>query len=192
MMLAHDEYRHAIVRSIFEDLRCAGKLARCRDENPQIPFRRGCFPEMPSSLRDLGRFEERFRAIVARHYFKKWIPLSVIIGIAAGISAMVFYEMLRHATTLFLVEIAGYHPPAPAGEGETFFKFPETPYLIPLVTCVGGLISGLLVYLFAPEAEGHGTDAAIDSFHNKQGEIRMRGPLIKMVASAITIGSGGS
>ncbi|RLG05319.1 MAG: chloride channel protein, partial [Thaumarchaeota archaeon] len=147
---------------------------------------------MPSSLRDLGRFEERFRAIVARHYFKKWIPLSVIIGIAAGISAMVFYEMLRHATTLFLVEIAGYHPPAPAGEGETFFKFPETPYLIPLVTCVGGLISGLLVYLFAPEAEGHGTDAAIDSFHNKQGEIRARVPLIKMVASAITIGSGGS
>ncbi|HDJ67269.1 MAG TPA: chloride channel protein, partial [Nitrososphaeria archaeon] len=141
---------------------------------------------------DLRKFEDMFRAIVARHYFRKWIPLSVIIGVAAGFSAIAFYEMLRHATTTLLTGIAGYHPPAPAGEGETFFKFPETPCLIPLVTCIGGLISGLLVYLFAPEAEGHGTDAAIDSFHNKQGEIRMRVPLIKMVASAITIGSGGS
>ena len=65
-------------------------------------------------------------------------------------------------------------------------------YLIPLVTTVGGLCSGILVYGFAPEAEGHGTDAAIDAFHNKKGEIRSRIPLVKLVASALTIGSGGS
>jgi len=33
----------------------------------------------------------------------------------------------------------------------------------------GGIISGWLVYTFAPEAEGHGTDAAIDAYHNKGG-----------------------
>ena len=168
-----------------------GRLVCGLREIPKYHFERSAFG-MPLFSVDLRKFEDAFRAIVARHYFRKWLPLSVIIGVAAGISAIAFYEMLRHATIALLVEIAGYHPPAPAGEGETFFKFPEKPYLIPLVTCVGGLISGLLVYLFAPEAEGHGTDAAIDSFHNKQGEIRMRVPLIKMVASAITIGSGGS
>jgi CIC family chloride channel protein len=41
-------------------------------------------------------------------------------------------------------------------------------YLIPIVTTVGGLCSGILVYGLAPEAEGHGTDAAIDAFHNKK------------------------
>ena len=54
------------------------------------------------------------------------------------------------------------------------------------------LASGLLVYTFAPEAEGHGTDAAIDAFHNKRGEIRGRIPIIKTIASAITLGTGGS
>ena len=136
--------------------------------------------------------ESRFLAIVTRQYFQKWIPLSIIIGIAAGLSAIAFYEMLRQATAFFLKGIAGYYPPAPAGEREAFFKFSENPLLIPLVTCIGGLISGLLVYSFAPEAEGHGTDAAIDAFHNKQGEIRSRVPLVKMIASAVTIGSGGS
>jgi chloride channel protein, CIC family len=49
----------------------------------------------------------------------------------------------------------------------------------------------LIVFTLAPEAEGHGTDAAIEAFHEKGGRIRTRIPLIKLVASAITIGSGG-
>ena len=60
------------------------------------------------------------------------------------------------------------------------------------IPALGGLISGLIVFNFAPEAEGHGTDAMIDSFHRKKGVIRRRVPLIKTIASAITIGSGGS
>ena len=60
------------------------------------------------------------------------------------------------------------------------------------IPALGGLISGLLVFTFAPEAEGHGTDAMIDSFHRKKGVIRRRVPVIKTIASAITIGSGGS
>ena len=43
-----------------------------------------------------------------------------------------------------------------------------------------------------PEAEGHGTDAAIAAYHEHDGYIRPRVPLIKLVASALTIGSGGS
>jgi CIC family chloride channel protein len=62
---------------------------------------------------------------------------------------------------------------------------------LPLVTAAGGLLAGIIVFSLAPEAEGHGTDAAIAAFH--QGKpIRARIPMIKLVASAITIGSGGS
>jgi CIC family chloride channel protein len=50
---------------------------------------------------------------------------------------------------------------------------------------------GLIVYSFAPEAEGHGTDAAIFAFHKRGGEIRCRIPVAKTIASAITLGSGG-
>jgi H+/Cl- antiporter ClcA len=63
---------------------------------------------------------------------------------------------------------------------------------LPLVTTLGGLLSGLIVFGLAPEAEGHGTDAAIAAIHHNGGRVRARIPPIKLVASAITIGSGGS
>jgi CIC family chloride channel protein len=65
-------------------------------------------------------------------------------------------------------------------------------WLYLLIPTLGGLASGLLVFLIAPEAEGHGTDAMIEAFHHKGGYIRKRVPFVKILASAITIGSGGS
>jgi CIC family chloride channel protein len=64
--------------------------------------------------------------------------------------------------------------------------------LVPISTILGGLIAGAIVYSFAPEAEGHGTDEAIAAFHQRDGVIRRRIPLVKAIASAFTIGSGGS
>jgi CIC family chloride channel protein len=61
-----------------------------------------------------------------------------------------------------------------------------------LVPAIGGLVSGLIVFTWAPEAEGHGTDALIRAYHRGAGVIRGRVPLIKGVASVITIGTGGS
>jgi CIC family chloride channel protein len=61
-----------------------------------------------------------------------------------------------------------------------------------VATTLGGLLSGLLVYNFAPEAEGHGTDAVVKAFHRAGGFIRARVAPLKLIASAITIGSGGS
>jgi H+/Cl- antiporter ClcA len=64
--------------------------------------------------------------------------------------------------------------------------------LIPLSTMFGGLLAGMLIYSFAPEAEGHGTDTAVKAFHRLGGFIREMVPFLKMVVSAITIGSGGA
>ncbi len=84
--------------------------------------------------------------------------------------------------------------PHPLGEGGslTYHFVALRYYLIPLIISLGGLIVGILIYTTAPEAEGHGTDAAIKAFHYKQGKIRHRIPFVKTIASAITIGSGGS
>jgi CIC family chloride channel protein len=125
-------------------------------------------------------------------YTRKWVTLSVLIGIAAGLGSIVFYWSLTAATQLLLGSVAGYAPPTPIGEGATVFTGVARPWVLPFLTAAGGLLSGLIIYRFAPEAEGHGTDAAIDAFHNKGGVIRRRVPVVKTVASAITIGSGGS
>lgn len=91
-------------------------------------------------------------------------------------------------------QMAGYRPPWPAGESHLFQPTvnPFSRWMLFFLPALGGIISGWLVYTFAPEAEGHGTDAAIDAYHNKGGFIRGRIPFIKTLASAITITSGGS
>lgn len=65
-------------------------------------------------------------------------------------------------------------------------------WLFLLLPTLGGLGAGLLVFLLAPEAEGHGTDAMIEAFHHAGGLIRKRVAPVKVLASALTIGSGGS
>ena len=66
------------------------------------------------------------------------------------------------------------------------------PWAIPLVVVLGSLLAGFIVFTWAPEAEGHGTDAAIDAIDKNPHGIRIRVVVVKIIASALTIGSGGS
>jgi len=125
-------------------------------------------------------------------YLRKWLLVGCLVGIVAGLGSIAFFSAITWATKLFLGQGAGFIPPAPVGEGQTVVTEITRRWMIPVITTLGGLIAGLIVYKLAPEAEGHGTDAAIEAFHQKEGLIRARVPLIKLVASAITIGSGGS
>jgi chloride channel protein, CIC family len=112
--------------------------------------------------------------------------------VIGALSAQVFMWLLDVSNRIFLCDIAGYRPPGIEGGSLTQTIGPHGLWLIPAVTTLGGLISGFLVYRWAPEAEGHGTDTVVTAFHRKEGMIRDRVPPIKMLASAITIGSGGS
>ena len=126
-------------------------------------------------------------------YLQKWLVLGVLIGTMAGVGAIVFYEVLLACTHLFLGVLAGYHVPTPAGEGGQAASASFTrPWALPLVVGLGALLGAILVYRFAPEAEGHGTDAAISAVHHNPRGIRFRAVIVKIVASALTIGSGGS
>jgi H+/Cl- antiporter ClcA len=126
-------------------------------------------------------------------YLRKWLVLGAAIGVVAGLGALAFIFALEAASKLLLETLGGYQPPLPAGEGNRLAAGSFTrPWAIPLVVGLGGLISGFLVFRFAPEAEGHGTDAAIAAVHHNPRGIRARVTAIKLVASAATIGSGGS
>ena len=99
--------------------------------------------------------------------------------------------LLKTGTHFFMQDLTGLVLPV-SGTGRPLLGIPLSRWIIIWIPALGGLISGLLVFSFAPEAEGHGTDAMIDSFHRKKGVVRRRVPVIKTIASAITIGSGGS
>jgi CIC family chloride channel protein len=64
--------------------------------------------------------------------------------------------------------------------------------LLPLIPMLGALATALLVYFGAREAKGHGVSEVMDAVIRKQGKIRPRVAVVKSLASACTIGSGGS
>lgn len=121
--------------------------------------------------------------------------LSACVGVVAGLGAIAFHFCTQWVSHYALAAIAGYVVTEPVGEHVLFpppLDLAFSPWWLLVVITAGGLLSGLLVFSVAPEAEGHGTDAVIDAFHNRGGAMRARIPLVKLIASALTIGTGGS
>ncbi|MFO7707066.1 MAG: chloride channel protein [Desulfobacterales bacterium] len=140
-----------------------------------------------------GGGPEEYTSVRIRRIWR-WSLLFLGIGLIAGAGAIAFDYLTQLGLRVFLDGMAGYRPlPAP---GEQHLFTPSTTvfnrWILLMLPALGGLLSGWLVFRLAPEAEGHGTDAAIQAYHVKGGFIRGRVPLVKMVSSAITLTTGGS
>ena len=131
------------------------------------------------------------------------LALSLVVGVIAGLGAVAFYAAGQAVFHYTLTDLAGYKPVEAGGELHLFAQAREgaadvapartlRPWLLVVIPTLGGLLCGLIIYTWAPEAEGHGTDAAIAAYHFHDGEIRPRVPIVKMIASALTLGTGGS
>lgn len=122
------------------------------------------------------------------------LTYSVLIGLVAGGGAIAFQYLSELGHHYLLDLLSGYRPSGPAGEAPLFTHAatPFRPWMLLVVPALGGLLCGIIVQRFAPEAAGHGTDAAVDAFHRGGGRIRWNVPIVKTIASAITLGSGGS
>jgi CIC family chloride channel protein len=108
--------------------------------------------------------------------------LAVIVGLAGGLGAVAFRYLIGLFQTL------GY-----GGKNDLLELVVNMPwYLRVLVPVIGGLIVGPVVYFFAREAKGHGVPEVMESIALKGGVIRKRVVVVKTLASAICIGSGGS
>src|SRR5262245_48184966 len=140
----------------------------------------------------LGRVLNRVATRLATPGAGRVAVCSPLVGVVAGLGAAAFLLlldlMIRHVLG------GGMHlQMPPTGEGTPHpVSYPWPWWMVLLIPAVGGLVSGLIVFTWAPEAEGHGTDALIRAFHRGGGQIRGRVPLVKGVASVITIGTGGS
>ncbi len=110
------------------------------------------------------------------------IIVAIIIGVLAGFSAIGIRAMIK-----FFSDISF------PGTGNLLENIISTPwYLIIIIPVVGGLIVGPIIYYLAPEAKGHGVPEVMQAILLKGGQIRGRVAVVKAVASAISIGTGGS
>ena len=127
------------------------------------------------------------------NYLQRWVILGALIGAVSGIVAGIFYYLLNMSSDFFLGYLCNFYPPTAGGEVSKSATSGDVRWwLIALIPGLGGLLSGIIVFKLSPEAEGHGTDAVINSFHRFAGRVRKRVPFTKALASILTIGTGGS
>ncbi|MGD8353863.1 MAG: chloride channel protein, partial [Pseudomonadota bacterium] len=110
------------------------------------------------------------------------VVLAILIGFLAGVCAWGFLELIN----LFRLSWT------PWGAYSGFVAGDLTTLLIPLAPALGGLLLGPFGALFPSEAKGHGVPEIMESVVRDGGVLRARTIFIRGIASAITIGTGGS
>ena len=113
----------------------------------------------PALLREMFHLEHFSR------FYKMYVPVSILMGIACGLSMVAFHLLIVTST-----HVLSWIPV----------------YITPLI---GGILSGGFIYLGVREIEGSGISKAIELTHDP-GELHTRTVLTKMVATSVSIGSG--
>ena len=110
------------------------------------------------------------------------LGVAALIGVLGGASAIVFDLAIR------AVAHAAWSRAFP-----TLEMLQAVPaWKILLVPAAGGLAVGIITTFFVSEAKGHGVPEVIKAVAIDGGKIRGRVAVAKTIASALTIGTGGS
>ena len=116
------------------------------------------------------------------------VTLAVLTGLGAGLGAIAFRWLIGAFTMVFTGQSDYGAVSRPT--------HPDLPFLgiwfIVAVPVVGGLLYGPLIDRFAREARGHGVPEVMLAVAERGGRIRPRVAIVKSLASAICLGSGGS
>lgn len=144
----------------------------------QYPAKTGVVGEMVGLAEAARQRQDSLRRL--ERVFTAKGPLSVSlmalgVGLGGAVASVLFLWLILGVTRL-------------AEEARTFWGWPA----VLVSATVGGLTVGLLVHRFAREAKGHGVPEVMSAVALNGGRIRPRVVLVKGLASAITIGTGGS
>ncbi|MCB0291507.1 MAG: chloride channel protein [Calditrichaeota bacterium] len=124
------------------------------------------------------RYFVQFRA--TEHVFM--ISLAVLIGLVGGFGAVSIQWMIRGVQE-FLWGVKEFPP-------EHMRTIPV--YMKILIPTIGAILVGAMVYYFSRESKGHGVPEVMSAIALRNGVIRPRVAVVKLLSSSLYIGSGGS
>lgn len=105
--------------------------------------------------------------------------LACIIGLLGGVGAVIFTQLIEFVSSISVNPLLN--------ASSTVWQ-----NMLFLAPAAGIFVAAWLTRQFAPEAQGHGVPEVIVSVARKEGVIRPRVSLVKILASAVSIGTGGS
>lgn len=134
-----------------------------------------------SILPDSLRAGQRLARALHREFWgmetrRLWV-LATLVGLVCGVAAFLLFSLLNAAQSIFL-----------KGTQDEL----RAPLWIIAMPALGGLIIGPFLARFAPEARGHGVPEVLNAVNRHGARIPFRVAVTKIIASAVSIGSGGS
>lgn len=134
--------------------------------------------ERAAKLRHTLRLQ--FDALKLRSEPMALYAYALAVGLGSAAAAIVFRELIRGFDWIFFGQIADR---GLSGLSD---------WRVLLIPALGGVLVGPLIYFFAREAKGHGVPEVMLAVETERGRIRPRVAVVKSLASALSIGSGGS
>jgi chloride channel protein, CIC family len=114
--------------------------------------------------------------------------LALLVGVGAGLGAVVF----RYLVYFFTWLATGHDEFGQGGYvGSSHLPWLGLGFFV-VIPAIGGLLYGPLIYKWAREARGHGVPEVMVAVADNGGRIRWQVAVVKSLASALCIGSGGS
>jgi chloride channel protein, CIC family len=116
------------------------------------------------------------------------LVIAVLVGAGSGLAAVAFRYLIYFVTWL----ATGHSQFGQAGyAGSSHLPWLGLGFFV-VIPVLGGLVYGPLIYRYAREARGHGVPEVMAAVAENDGRIRPQVSVVKALASAICIGSGGS
>jgi chloride channel protein, CIC family len=114
--------------------------------------------------------------------------IAVVVGVGSGLGAVAFRYLIYFITWL----VTGYTQFGQQGRvGSSHLPWLGLAFFA-VIPVIGGLVYGPLIYRYAREARGHGVPEVMAAVAERGGRIRPQVSVVKALASALCIGTGGS
>ena len=135
------------------------------------------------SRRDLRSNKKAQFGVALEPQVIKICGYSLLVGLIGGLVAQALLELIYFFTNIFFFGRLSFQVSNPASS--------HLGAWVILIPAIGGLVVGCMVHFWEPTLKGHGIPEAMDAVLFRHSRMRIRVAVLKPLATAFAIGTGG-